>query len=131
MTSRMKDSALLAAGTHLVYMLVSQTHTKITYVGVTSNIRKRLNDHNSLHGGSNWTDNVKYKPWGLMGIVTGFESRRKAESFETLWQNTIKKEQDSNNYQLNANAKLHLAEKLFKEYSDVISNLRLQIMGYV
>ena len=43
-----------------------------------------------------------------MGVVTGFESQRKAEDFETLWQNTIKKEQDSNNYQLDGNAKLHL-----------------------
>ena len=128
---RMKDCALPSIGIPLAYMLVSQTHTEITYVGSTTNIKQRLNNHNSLHGGSQWTKTINYKPWGLMGVVTGFNSQREARQFETLWQHKIQDEQHSNRYQLNANAKLRLATKIFEEHDGTFTNLKLQVIGHI
>ena len=46
----------------VVYALYSQTHDKI-YIGFTSNIESRLNDHNTL---STKGYTVKYRPWALI-----------------------------------------------------------------
>ena len=60
-----------------VYMLQSDSEAGQRYVGVTSDLRKRLADHNtgrSLH-------TSKYVPWKLVTYVA-FSDVMKAESFE-------------------------------------------------
>jgi predicted GIY-YIG superfamily endonuclease len=60
-----------------VYLLQSETFEGQRYVGVTSDLRHRLFDHNS--GKSPHTS--KYLPWKLVTYVA-FSDKKKAEIFE-------------------------------------------------
>jgi predicted GIY-YIG superfamily endonuclease len=60
-----------------VYFLQSIDHPDQTYVGLTDDLRARLNIHNS--GGSPHTS--KYKPWRLVTYVA-FSDEPKAVAFE-------------------------------------------------
>jgi predicted GIY-YIG superfamily endonuclease len=60
-----------------VYLLQSETFEGQRYVGVTSDLRQRLFDHNS--GKSPHTS--KYLPWKLVTYVA-FSDKKKAEIFE-------------------------------------------------
>jgi predicted GIY-YIG superfamily endonuclease len=62
---------------HYVYMLRSESVTDQRYVGVTSDLKQRLADHNA--GKSSHTS--KYPPWQLVTYVA-FSDRVKAETFE-------------------------------------------------
>jgi predicted GIY-YIG superfamily endonuclease len=60
-----------------VYLLQSETFAGQRYVGVTSDLKQRIADHNagkSLH-------TSKYVPWKLVTYVA-FSNVRKAEAFE-------------------------------------------------
>lgn len=62
---------------HYVYLIVSERAPSQRYVGVTSNLKDRLTDHNarrSIH-------TAKFLPWRLETYIA-FSSRRKAEAFE-------------------------------------------------
>jgi predicted GIY-YIG superfamily endonuclease len=71
--------------------LVSTKDPDTTYVGYTSNVRKRLNKHNSYNGGSYGTniDHSNLAPFGLLAMVVGFEDRVHARSFEQTWKHQI------------------------------------------
>jgi predicted GIY-YIG superfamily endonuclease len=60
-----------------VYLLQSESAEDQCYVGVTSNLRQRLLDHNV--GKSPHTS--KYVPWKLVTYVA-FSDRLKADAFE-------------------------------------------------
>jgi putative endonuclease len=60
-----------------VYLPESETSDGQRYVGLTSDLKQRLVDHNS--GKSAHTS--KYVPWRLVTYVA-FTNRRKAEAFE-------------------------------------------------
>jgi predicted GIY-YIG superfamily endonuclease len=60
-----------------VYLLQSEKFEGKRYVGVTSDLRQRLSDHNS--GKSPHTS--KYLPWKLVTYVA-FSDKKKAETFE-------------------------------------------------
>jgi predicted GIY-YIG superfamily endonuclease len=62
---------------HYVYLLQSEAAGPRRYVGLTSNLKKRIADHNA--GKSAHTS--KYCPWTLTTYVA-FSDVRKAESFE-------------------------------------------------
>ena len=62
---------------HYVYLLQSEARVEQRYVGLTSDLRKRLADHNA--GKPPHTS--KYIPWKLVTYVA-FSDRQKAESFE-------------------------------------------------
>jgi len=62
---------------HCVYMLQSKSFESQCYVGVTSDIKRRLAEHNA--GSSPHTS--KYLPWKLVTYVA-FSDARKAETFE-------------------------------------------------
>jgi putative endonuclease len=62
---------------HYVYLLQSEAHVEQRCVGLTSDLRKRLADHNA--GKSPHTS--KYVPWKLVTYVA-FSDQRKAETFE-------------------------------------------------
>lgn len=62
---------------HYVYLLQSERFPDQRYIGVTSDLKKRIPDHNagkSAHAS-------KYVPWKLVTYVA-FSDRRKAETFE-------------------------------------------------
>ena len=60
-----------------VYLLESLTDPRQRYVGITSDLKRRLQEHNA--GKSNHTS--KYKPWQLTTYIA-FSDHLKAESFE-------------------------------------------------
>ncbi len=60
-----------------VYLMRSIKFPDQTYIGLTSDIQKRLAAHNA--GQSSHTS--KYAPWNLVAI-TGFKDERKAADFE-------------------------------------------------
>lgn len=62
---------------HYVYLLESLSERRQRYVGVTSDLKQRLHEHNS--GRSIHTS--KFKPWRLTTFIA-FTDRAKAEAFE-------------------------------------------------
>ena len=62
---------------HYVYLLQSETFPGQRYVGLTSDLRRRLAEHNT--GKSSHTS--KYVPWRLVTYVA-FSNEHQAEVFE-------------------------------------------------
>jgi predicted GIY-YIG superfamily endonuclease len=62
---------------YYVYLIESVAILGRRYVGLTSDLKRRLHDHNT--GKSSHTS--KYMPWRLVTYVA-FSDRRKAEEFE-------------------------------------------------
>ena len=60
-----------------VYYLKSNSFPNKTYIGYTSNLKQRLEDHNT--GKSIFTKD--FKPWTLIGFL-GFDEELKALRFE-------------------------------------------------
>ena len=54
-----------------VYLLVSTKDAMSTYVGQTSDLRRRLREHNSGNG-SYLTNQPHLRPWGVLCFATGF-----------------------------------------------------------
>ena len=68
-----------------VYILVSLPIPSLTYIGETSNINNRLNQHNSGTGGSS-TSPASTRPWALLAYVVGFcGNAATRKSFEFEW----------------------------------------------
>ena len=63
---------------HYVYLLQSKNYPDQTYVGSTSDLRRRLTEHNA--GKSIHTN--KFKPWNLMAYVA-LPEKHLAEQFES------------------------------------------------
>lgn len=62
---------------HYTYIIKSISYPSQTYTGFTSNLKHRINDHNS--GKSPHTS--KYKPWNLE-FYCAFNDKEKAINFE-------------------------------------------------
>jgi predicted GIY-YIG superfamily endonuclease len=62
---------------HYVYLIKSGSHPNQKYIGITSNLRERLNAHNE--GRSSHT--AKYKPWKLVTYIA-FSDETRAVEFE-------------------------------------------------
>ena len=62
---------------HYVHLMESTHRSPYRYVGLTTNLKQRITDHNA--GKS--THTPKFKPWHLVTYVA-FSDRTKAESFE-------------------------------------------------
>ena len=69
-----------------VYLLRSINSPSKTYIGYTTNLKQRIETHNS--GGSAYTK--EYRPWKLV-VYLAFDSKEKAFSFEKY----IKKDRDT------------------------------------
>ena len=83
------DTELPCPGSECCYFLVSLKNRQVTYVGRTSNLRRRINQHNSGHG-SKHTHSEELRPFALVGYVSGFGSDRPAcYAFEKEWQQKI------------------------------------------
>lgn len=62
---------------HYVYLLQSLSFVEQRYVGITSNLKRRLKEHNARKS----PHTSKYAPWKLVTYI-GFSDGRKAEDFE-------------------------------------------------
>ncbi len=62
---------------HYVYLIRSIAHPDKVYIGNTTNLKQRLETHNS--GGSKYT--MPYRPWELI-VFLGFKDKLKATAFE-------------------------------------------------
>ncbi|WP_423351895.1 GIY-YIG nuclease family protein [Phenylobacterium sp. VNQ135] len=62
---------------HYVYLIRSISEPARRYIGVTSDLRSRISEHNA--GKSSHT--AKYTPWELVTYLA-FSDRRRAEAFE-------------------------------------------------
>lgn len=62
---------------YYVYLIKSLSNQNKTYIGHTTNLRQRLETHNS--GGSVHT--MPFKPWELI-MFLGFKDKLKATAFE-------------------------------------------------
>ena len=80
-----KNIQLPAPGIPCCYLLISEPHPHVTYIGSTGNLAKRINQHNSKCGGSLSTRSLRHKPWHVYAYVTGFSSRLNASLFEYTW----------------------------------------------
>jgi predicted GIY-YIG superfamily endonuclease len=63
---------------HYVYLLRSESHPQESYIGLTSDLKARLQKHNE--GGSPHTS--KFRPWKLVTYLA-FSTRQQASDFET------------------------------------------------
>lgn len=62
---------------HYVYLLQSVEFARQRYVGLTSDLKQRLKDHNARKS----PHTAKYAPWTLVTYLA-FSNKRKAEDFE-------------------------------------------------
>ena len=62
---------------YYVYLIQSISKSDQRYVGLTTNLKKRLSEHDT--GKTVHTN--KFKPWELIAYV-GFKDKKKAEDFE-------------------------------------------------
>lgn len=66
-----------------VYLLYSEIYNR-TYIGFTTNIAKRIRQHNGfIKGGAKATQ--KYRPWYVVLFISGFENKHDCLSFEYIW----------------------------------------------
>jgi len=63
-----------------IYILRSKSHPNQTYIGSTSDLRRRLAEHNA--GKSTHTN--KFKPWNLAAYVALNENQTRNNSKNTL-----------------------------------------------
>jgi len=67
---------------HYVYLLRSTSHPNQTYIGLTADLKKRLQKHN--HGEVPHTS--KFIPWKLISY-TAFNDKERATAFEAYLKN--------------------------------------------
>ena len=62
---------------YYVYLLRSEQHPKQTYIGFTSDLKRRLSIHNARKS----PHTSKYAPWSLI-FYSAFQTERLAKNFE-------------------------------------------------
>ena len=62
---------------HYVYLIEDVSTQSHRYVGLTTDLKRRMRDHNS----GNSAHTAKYRPWRLVTYIA-FSDQAKAESFE-------------------------------------------------
>lgn len=64
--------------------LIQSSSTDTTYIGYTSDLNRRLRQHNGLlKGGAKATR--KHRDWVLRAAVSGFKTKTSAQRFEYYW----------------------------------------------
>lgn len=79
------DIELPSTDSGFVYILVSLQDKKSLYIGQTTNLVRRLRDHNR-GAGAKATAEPLLRPWALLAYVTGFgKDTRARQRFEGAW----------------------------------------------
>jgi predicted GIY-YIG superfamily endonuclease len=90
-----KNITLPCAGVPCCYLLISDPHPHVTYIGYSSNLGERLNRHNTRCGGSSSTKDLRHKPWHIYSYITGFNSQEQAKNFEKAWHRAARQGMDA------------------------------------
>ncbi len=73
-------------GEYVVYCILSENKLGArTYIGITNNLGKRLDQHNGLRAGGAKSTRAATAPWTLLHLVSGFGSKSDALKFEYAW----------------------------------------------
>ena len=68
-------------GNFICYLLQSERDAKQTYIGCTSDVHKRIQQHNGLPGGGTIAP-LQFHPWKLVATLSGFRDRTEALRYE-------------------------------------------------
>ena len=68
-----------------LYLLISLKDKRCTYIGETTNLKRRLIYHNQ--GNRSGIADISKRPWIPLLFFTGFESEQQRRSLELTWQN--------------------------------------------
>ncbi|KAH7433454.1 hypothetical protein KP509_07G070500 [Ceratopteris richardii] len=105
---RMKRPKTSATASWCVYCLLSADHHK-TYVGVTSDLQRRIRQHNGeISGGAKAARSGR--PWTVICTVEGFAAFSQACQFEWSWKDISKKTHKSAVKGINDTEVLAIAE---------------------
>ena len=82
---RICDMSLPQCNTGYVYMLISLKDKSFVYIGMTTSIIRRINQHNSGLGAVS-TEPLHLRPYALFAYICGFELRKDLMSYvEQKW----------------------------------------------
>jgi predicted GIY-YIG superfamily endonuclease len=111
---RYKDIALPQDRSGVVYMLVSIQDTSSMYIGQSTNVEMRLNQHNSGIGARETADKEK-RPWGLYAYITGFSGdKHLLLAVEGRWQRAVKELKPDN-----PRAGVRIAQRLINRHYSI------------
>jgi predicted GIY-YIG superfamily endonuclease len=116
-------STIPKTGEYVVYMIVSLHSPCNSYIGYTKDLRKRINRHNSIWGGSKGTGGIhtSLAPWVLAAYVYGFNGEKhKAMQLEGSWRTMIERIETNSKHQMNPMNKIHKCESLLEENYQLI-----------
>jgi hypothetical protein len=118
---------LPSKGEFVAYLIVSLKDPRTSYTGHTQDVRKRLNQHNSLRGGSHGTGGVHVNaaPWVLAAVVVGFNCRDTARQFEGRWRGAI------DLYVRDCRGEVEPMEKIYRAEKFLQDGLRLLVCGNI
>ena len=129
---RPKDVRLPPGGMGVAYLLVSTVDLVTTYIGQTLDyVGERLRKHNGGYGARQTWD-LRYRPWGLLACVVGFDgSQELLLAFERDWKTARHSAVQRNHGSITPNQVANLALKVmdYALYRD--KGLRLVINGNV
>ena len=116
-----------------VYIIVSTRANNTFYVGETTNLRRRLHEHN-IGIGANFTNNSDFQPWGLLCFVCGFHdneefNRAQRKMLEEVIQDSLVENFGLYNLSPSPVDVLNLTEQKVKEFKVTVPSLRLIICG--
>ena len=75
-----------------VYCLATVDEPRLTYIGATVNLDRRLSQHNGEQSGGAKATSVRHGGWYRVCHVAGFSSKHEALSFEWHWKHFSRKE---------------------------------------
>ena len=83
---RVMESTLPSDNTGFIYILVSRSNRRFTYIGQTINLNQRFRDHNTGHGAIG-TANPEDRPFAVAAYISGLGKYSKQErmSLEEQW----------------------------------------------
>lgn len=71
--------------------LLKSLNSNCTYVGSTTNLKRRIRQHNGeIKGGAKYTN--KNRPWVVNLLIKGFKTKNHCLSFEWHWKNQSRKQ---------------------------------------
>jgi len=81
----------------VVYILQSESCSRYSYVGATTNVFRRLRQHNGeIKGGAKYTSRSTLQPWFILATVSGFHSEVECLQFEWAIKHKAKGESGRN-----------------------------------